>query len=255
MQFSNWRRTEITCNSTKTDNGTTQVDFLDTKPNMFIIHNRSNIPLQCSINRPVKSKRVGTSIEYRGDFSIKANDFSVIGFPTPATKLFFMNVAPSTADITIFSIYDKFDINILKNMNVEMSDVEVNSDGVINSFNCSLPQGDNKIGKVEVTNLPTTDNLVLSNYSGRYNFLYAENCIIESGDDSVIFDTIDVINNPTDYYCDIVIYFDVVSLYKLHLTLPPHSFLSNVTDIPVYEIILAWQKGDGYIEVIGKKKE
>ena len=66
--------------------------------------------------------------------------------------MYLFNTGSVTANVKLFSVNDTFDMNILKNTNVNIdgATVTVEDNGVIKGFQAgvSLPSGNNKIGKV-----------------------------------------------------------------------------------------------------------
>lgn len=120
------------------------LDFMDTKPNQFVIQNGNHYPLYIGIGSTPSDKNY--------EFKIGANANDVFGRPTPTNKIMFYNPSDSTMVIRVFSVYQEFDILTLKNMTANIQNATVETDGMVRGFSqgVKLPSGDNLIGKVEL---------------------------------------------------------------------------------------------------------
>lgn len=141
-----WRQEEVTVkgNELKT------VTFTDSKPNMFFVHNSNDVYLLVGITKTPSEK----SYEWR----IEKNNSQTFGRPVPTNVIHFLNPSNKDITITMFSVYDKFDINVLKNMMFTGDIVgDIVNDGIIKGFlsGVSLPSGTNTIGAVHVASMPT----------------------------------------------------------------------------------------------------
>lgn len=253
-----WREDKINCVPIS-KGGLTEHNFIDTKPNMFIVYNYTDMPIYIGISKIPYDKPLddtGLKLQPQGEFIAKPNSFTVFGRPIPCNKLYFYNISGSTIPLTLYSIADVFDINILKdfsaNLNeVKLGDISVETDGIIKGFQTgvSLPAGENKIGKVEVTNL-NTDNLTISDFSGTYTAYYAENLLIED-DGNILFDYIECISNTSDTSsCDLLLYYSDTDF--ISVCLEPLQFLSNV-DMPVKKIFIGPNGSSCNVSIFGRK--
>lgn len=167
--FSSWREDTVSI-----EGGTLKtLTFLDTKPNMFFIQNPNKSVLKIGL------RKTPTADKY--EYLVNPNVTVTIGQPTGVNYMYIYNDSSVKADITIFSIFDKFDINILKNLNLlvdKESKFKVETDGIVKGFaggvmlpygthtigsvlidgyneNVSLPEGNNNIGSVDINTLPS----------------------------------------------------------------------------------------------------
>lgn len=125
--LSSWREDNITINA----NGVYTVTFLDTKPNMFYILNQNPAKLKVSISKLPRNN------EY--EFLITENSAMPFGRPLPTGQLYIYNTSDKEITVKLYSIYEKFDLNILKNFNITGFEE-----------NASLPEGSNNIGSVDL---------------------------------------------------------------------------------------------------------
>ena len=138
--LSSWREQTV-----EVKHGVTDVDFIDTRPNMFVVQNTSENTLYVGLSN------VPSLTNY--EFKISPHTTCAIGRPLACTKLFIFQDTNDVFPLKLWSIYDEFNMQILANTQVEMNDIIVQTDGIIKGFgtNAHLPSGDNKIGKVELT--------------------------------------------------------------------------------------------------------
>lgn len=121
------------------------LDFMQTNPNMFMLQNPNPSPVRIGITR------IPTANKY--EFSVGANTSDTFGRPVGTGRLFLYN--PSSANslsITVYSNEMNFDMTVLKGINVELGNVNVESSNVIGGFGdgVKLPSGDNHIGRVSL---------------------------------------------------------------------------------------------------------
>lgn len=135
--LSSWREDNIIVKSGECY----QLSFIDTKPNMFYVQNPNNCKLKISISK------IPTKTNY--EFLVNPNTSEPMGRPMPTGNLYILNTGTVDANLKIYSIADKFDMNILKNFTVQLDGVTVESSEQI-SFKegVSLPSGNNNIGIV-----------------------------------------------------------------------------------------------------------
>lgn len=139
-----------------------EISLDNSKPNMFVLQNANPVDINISLSH------IPTLYNY--EFQVKANTTDTFGRPSSTTKVYLFNTGSVTANVKLFSVNDTFDMNILKNTNVNIdgATVTVEDNGVIKGFQAgvSLPSGNNKIGKVELdTNEYNVINQIKNNLS------------------------------------------------------------------------------------------
>lgn len=134
---STWREDNISIESGEVFD----LNFIDTKPNMFYIQNSNNDTLRISISN------VPTKDHY--EFSVHPNSSEPIGRPTGTGHLYILNTGNLKAKVKVYSIADRFDMNILKNFVVNLAGVTVEAQEKVSfADGVSLPSGTNNIGVV-----------------------------------------------------------------------------------------------------------
>lgn len=125
-----------------------EISLDNSKPNMFVLQNANPVDINISLSH------IPTLYNY--EFQVKANTTDTFGRPSSTTKVYLFNTGSVTANVKLFSVNDTFDMNILKNTNVNIdgATVTVEDNGVIKGFQAgvSLPAGTNTIGKVGLEN-------------------------------------------------------------------------------------------------------
>ena len=136
--YSTWRVDDVIIDG----NECFELDFLDTRPNMFVIQNPNPYDLKVSIANMPTPKNF--------EFLVGKNSTETLGRPMRTGRLYILNTGAQNIHIKVFSCDEDFDMNILKNLNVTLGDVSVTTDGIIKGFaeGVSLPSGDNTIGRV-----------------------------------------------------------------------------------------------------------
>ena len=136
--LSSWREDNITIESGEVFT----LDFLDTRPNMFVIQNPNNVVLKCAISVIPRVKNY--------EFKVEKNTTETIGRPTPTNKIHILNTGDIGVSIKVFSVNTAFDMSVLKNMNVSIDSAIVETDGIVKGFESgvSIPSGNNSIGKI-----------------------------------------------------------------------------------------------------------
>ena len=139
-----------------------EISLDNSKPNMFVLQNANPVDINISLSH------IPTLYNY--EFQVKANTTDTFGRPSSTTKVYLFNTGSVTANVKLFSVNDTFDMNILKNTNVNIdgATVTVEDNGVIKGFQAgvSLPSGNNKIGKVGLeTSVSNTLNSINNNLS------------------------------------------------------------------------------------------
>ena len=123
----------------------TTIDYLDTKPNYFRVQNRGTTEIYCSTNNMPTTKHY--------DFSVAGKKMKMFAEPYNRTRLYIFNPSGSDVEVAVLSFQAEFEplTLALSEIEVEMPK-EFETSMAITSFNAPLPTGNNKIGKVEVTN-------------------------------------------------------------------------------------------------------
>ena len=139
-----------------------EISLDNSKPNMFVLQNANPVDINISLSH------IPTLYNY--EFQVKANTTDTFGRPSSTTKVYLFNTGSVTANVKLFSVNDTFDMNILKNTNVNIdgATVTVEDNGVIKGFQAgvSLPAGTNTIGKVGLENsVSNTLNTINNNLS------------------------------------------------------------------------------------------
>ena len=139
-----------------------EISLDNSKPNMFVLQNANPVDINISLSH------IPTLYNY--EFQVKANTTDTFGRPSSTTKVYLFNTGSVTANVKLFSVNDTFDMNILKNTNVNIdgATVTVEDNGVIKGFQAgvSLPAGSNTIGKVGLeSNVNNTINQINNNLS------------------------------------------------------------------------------------------
>lgn len=154
-----------------------EISLDNSKPNMFVLQNANPVDINISLSH------IPTLYNY--EFQVKANTTDTFGRPSSTTKVYLFNTGSVTANVKLFSVNDTFDMNILKNTNVNIdgASVTVEDNGIIKGFQAgvSLPSGSNTIGKVgldnSITNAITQINTSLDD--NVYNILQIYNMVID----------------------------------------------------------------------------
>ena len=157
-----------------------EISLDNSKPNMFVLQNANPVDINISLSH------IPTLYNY--EFQVKANTTDTFGRPSSTTKVYLFNTGSVTANVKLFSVNDTFDMNILKNTNVNIdgATVTVEDNGVIKGFQAgvSLPSGTNTIGKVgldtSVSNTLNTINTNLSTQKTATANIYSDTTTISS---------------------------------------------------------------------------
>lgn len=157
-----------------------EISLDNSKPNMFVLQNANPVDINISLSH------IPTLYNY--EFQVKANTTDTFGRPSSTTKVYLFNTGSVTANVKLFSVNDTFDMNILKNTNVNIdgATVTVEDNGVIKGFQAgvSLPSGSNTIGKVglesTVNNAITQINNNLSSQKTATANIYSDTTTISS---------------------------------------------------------------------------
>lgn len=106
---SNWTKHDVTIKAHEMFT----LDFVTTKPNVFVITNSNNEAIKVGINN------IPTDNSY--EFKVEANSTETLGRPVGTTKLYLLNTGGTEINIIVFAIDTEFDPEILKNTNVNLS--------------------------------------------------------------------------------------------------------------------------------------
>ena len=130
----------------------TTIDYLDTKPNYFRVQNRGTTEIYCSTNNMPTTKHY--------DFAVAGKKMKMFAEPYNRTRLYIFNPSGSDVEVAVLSFQAEFEplTLALSEIEVEMPK-EFETSMAITSFNAPLPTGNNKIGKVEVSNAPAAEDV------------------------------------------------------------------------------------------------
>lgn len=144
--LSSWREDNITIKARETYT----LDFLDTNPNMFVVINPNLAILKVSIG----SLPLANHYEFKVDY----NTTETLGRPTGTTKLYILNDSDLTINVKVFSIHDDFNLQILKNMNVNLEDytIETSTEVAGVKDGVELPVKIDGVQHLELKNLLTS---------------------------------------------------------------------------------------------------
>ena len=132
----------------------TTIDYLDTKPNYFRVQNRGTTEIYCSTNNMPTTKHY--------DFAVAGKKMKMFAEPYNRTRLYIFNPSGSDVEVAVLSFQAEFEplTLALSEIEVEMPK-DFESSMAITSFNAPLPTGNNKIGKVEITNGVTAEDVTV----------------------------------------------------------------------------------------------
>lgn len=119
------------------------VDYLDTKPNYFRVQNQGSGKLYCS------GDHIPTITNY--DFVVSGGGLKMFTEPTNRNALYIYNPSGTPAVAVVVSFQADFDpvALVLSEIEIEVPST-IEAAQAINSINCSLPSGSNKIGSVGI---------------------------------------------------------------------------------------------------------
>ena len=195
-----------------------EISLDNSKPNMFVLQNANPVDINISLSH------IPTLYNY--EFQVKANTTDTFGRPSSTTKVYLFNTGSITANVKLFSVNDTFDMNILKNTNVNIdgATVTVEDNGIIKGFQAgvSLPSGSNTIGKVELgNNVSNTLNQINSNLS-------TQNTEISN------------INSDTSYITNNI--YDIARVLGVSDEVDDYYYKNNVTSISIKNYSIASEK-------------
>ena len=121
--------------------------FFDTvNPKYFRVHNQGNGTLYCGTSHQPTDRQY--------DFAVGGLKMQMYAEPTERSVLFLYNPTGSDIPATVLTFQAKFDplALILANMSLDFSGTTVETNGAIDSFKTSLPEGFNHLGGVNIDN-------------------------------------------------------------------------------------------------------
>ena len=205
-----WRQQEIFLHG----NELKTITFDDTKPNMFFIQNPSDTIIHVGISH------IPTINTY--EFRVNSHNTKAFGRPIRTNRLYLLNMSNVDVSITLFSVYDKFDLNILNDIDFDFNGLmEIKSDGFIKGFSngVELPTGNNHIGSVTVRDsvLSEATNQILNKLTSHVN-------------NTDVFDVLTSINNSVSKNDSLS------NLYELLVQLD-NKFTTHVNNTDVYDVL------------------
>lgn len=127
LNQSSWRYYELTIEPGEVYTHT----FDDTNPNQFVIVNPNKAVLHVGIHSMPTLERYEFKVEYN------ANE--TLGRPTGTRYIYIMNTSGVAATIQLFSLEStEFDMSILKNMNINLTDYVIQSNTQISGINAGV---------------------------------------------------------------------------------------------------------------------
>lgn len=126
---SNWEKYDVTIKPHEMYT----LDFVTSKPNVFVITNSNSEIIKVGINN------IPTENSY--EFKVEANSTETLGRPVGTTKLYLLNNGGTELKLIVFAIATEFDPEILKNTNVNLSmdgGITVKPEMVINDIKPGL---------------------------------------------------------------------------------------------------------------------
>ena len=205
-----WRQQELFLHG----NELKTITFDDTKPNMFFIQNPSDTIIHVGISH------IPTVNTY--EFRVNSHNTKAFGRPIRTNRLYLLNMTNVDVSITLFSVYDKFDLNILNDIDFDFNGLmEIKSDGFIKGFSngVELPTGNNHIGSVTVRDsvLSEATNQILNKLSSHVN-------------NTDVFDVLTSINNSVSKNDSLS------NLYELLVQLD-NKFTTHVNNTDVFDVL------------------
>lgn len=124
LKMSSWRKTNTVLKS-----GLNEITFNDTKPNVFYVVNTNNTYIYFGAGT------IPTAQSY--EWRVKPNSTDAFGRPLPTGKLYIINPTDAEINIEVYSDEQDFDISLLKNLNANMDDEQIERmrfDGIVRGF-------------------------------------------------------------------------------------------------------------------------
>lgn len=139
-QYSGLTKLKVAC----APYGVTTVDFFDVKPNYYQVSNFGGGKIYCSTSSTPTDK------DY--EFSVKADGVKMFAEPFRRSCIYIYNPTGETINAGIICFYAEFDPLALAfaNLEIDFTNMNLETTTSIDSFKAALPAGENKIGKVDV---------------------------------------------------------------------------------------------------------
>lgn len=125
------------------------IDFFELRPNYFRVQNKGTTKIYCGVSK------VPTEETY--DFHCKGEAFTMYAEPHASGYLNIYNPSGSPVKVRVLGFAAPFDPLALafSQIEIDFSDMQLETIGAISEFRAPLPAGDNVIGGVNVENMPT----------------------------------------------------------------------------------------------------
>lgn len=120
--LSSWRKEEITIKK----NELYTLNYRDTRPNIFVVINPNKAVLKIGITNLPRTD----SFEFKVDY----NSTETLGRPIGTHNLYILNDSSLDINISVFSIEQDFNPEILKNLNVNLQDYTLQTTSKISGF-------------------------------------------------------------------------------------------------------------------------
>lgn len=128
-------------------NSVLQVDFADTKPNHFYLNNLSATDVYMGVNM------IPDSLRY--DLYVGPSSQQVTGREQGTTHIYLYNASPNKATLSVMTLEKEFDPTVLIGVSTGGAGTVTRPSTVtVNGFSVPLPNGSNKVGRVDVETLP-----------------------------------------------------------------------------------------------------
>lgn len=145
----NWEKYEVTIKAHEMYT----LDFVTSKPNVFVVTNSNNEQIKVGINN------IPTDDSY--EFQVAPNSTETLGRPVGTTKLYLLNAGGTELKVIVFAIATDFDPEILKNVNVSVAtgDLNISPEMTINDIKAGLVI---PVSNSEIPELLTETNRLLT---------------------------------------------------------------------------------------------
>ena len=170
QQFNNlssWRKEEIKIKQHELYT----LNYRDTMPNIFVVVNPNVAVLKIGITNLPRTD----SFEFKVDY----NSTETVGRPIGTHNLYILNDSSKDVTVTVFSIEQEFDPQILKNLNVNLQDYEIQTSAVISGFKAGVAmpiESEVKDNQQEIiSSLANLKSVHLGNLQTAINALLKEN--------------------------------------------------------------------------------
>ena len=130
---------------------TVKVDYNITKPNYYRVQNMGHTPIYCGTSRMPTAKTY--------DFMCNAESMKMYAEPFNRTFLYLYNPSGTEVNATIVSFSAPFDplTLALSEISFDLPTADIGISTTISSFETGLPEGNNKIGSVDLSGVKMND--------------------------------------------------------------------------------------------------